>query len=369
MEGTPEIQDLARRLTFVVDDHSTWAMLFNTEALTLGLGHFRTDEWPTDVDDIAATELEPMLSAKTQDSSSAIVWLEGALAYVRIKAGAAKVAVAASDPLNRDTALDEVRRLVRPRPRPPAGPGVPFVIWRCSRYESGEYEERMLSAPSWAEIAANYVDATRDAIEKLTRLGAPGNEHGGAVIWHGVPGTGKTYALRALARAWREWCDIHVVVDAEAMLSTPAYLDDVLDHRAAGDRWRLVALEDTGELLTSDARERAGQGLARLLNATDGILGQDTRALILITTNEPLGRLHPAVSRPGRCLAEVDFLPLPTDQANAWLAERCEARTDRSLTLAEVFELSTDEPRIRRSPERPTIGFTAPLERAPRATG
>jgi len=90
------------------------------------------------------------------------------------------------------------------------------------------------------------------------------------VLWHGEPGTGKTFALRALVRAWRPWCAPHFITDPEDLLSGgSAYLLDVL---TVGDRdgeraWRLVILEDAGELLSVDARAKSGQALSRLLNA------------------------------------------------------------------------------------------------------
>ncbi len=59
------------------------------------------------------------------------------------------------------------------------------------------------------------------------------------------------------------------------------------------ERWRMLVLEDTGELLSIDAKERAGRGLSRLLNAVDGLLGQGSRVLLLITTNEELGASIP----------------------------------------------------------------------------
>src|SRR5580765_1026861 len=85
-------------------------------------------------------------------------------------------------------------------------------------------------------------------------------------------------------------------------------------------KWRLLILEDTGELLAADAKEQAGQGLSRLLNVVDGIIGQGLRVLVLVTTNEPLTRLHPAISRPGRCAAKIEFGPFSAAEAEAWLA-------------------------------------------------
>jgi hypothetical protein len=83
--------------------------------------------------------------------------------------------------------------------------------------------------------------------------------------------------------------------------------------------WRLLVLEDTGELLTPDAKSVIGQGLSRFLNVVDGLIGQGLRVLVLVTTNEELRRLHPAVARPGRCAANIDFEPLGADEAGAWL--------------------------------------------------
>ncbi|MGH3015892.1 MAG: DUF5925 domain-containing protein, partial [Gaiellaceae bacterium] len=104
--------------------------------------------------------------------------------------------------------------------------------------------------------------------------------------------------------------------------------------------WRLLILEDTGELLSADARIQAGQGLSRFLNVVDGLIGQGLRILVLVTTNEEIGRLHPAVARPGRCAAKILFTPIPPEQANAWLAERDhDATVSTPLTLAALYAI------------------------------
>ena len=108
----------------------------------------------------------------------------------------------------------------------------------------------------------------------------------------------------------------------------------------AAPTWRLLILEDTGELLSADARMQAGQGLSRFLNVVDGLIGQGLRILVLVTTNEELGRLHPAISRPGRCASNVLFTRMPVEQANAWLSEReNESTVTEPRTLAELYAL------------------------------
>jgi SpoVK/Ycf46/Vps4 family AAA+-type ATPase len=101
-------------------------------------------------------------------------------------------------------------------------------------------------------------------------------------------------------------------------------------------RWHLLVLEDCDELLHADAKARVGQGLSRLLNLTDGMVGQGLRVVVCITTNEPLARLHPAIRRPGRCLAEIEVPRLDRTAASAWL-DGAASWSATSASLAELF--------------------------------
>ena len=109
--------------------------------------------------------------------------------------------------------------------------------------------------------------------------------------------------------------------------------------------WRGLLLEDTGELLTPDAKAVIGQGLSRFLNVVDGLIGQGLRVLVLVTTNEPIRWLHPAVARPGRCAANIEFVPLTPDEAVAWLERRgVESRVEGSATLASLYATLEGQP-------------------------
>jgi hypothetical protein len=240
---------------------------------------------------------------------------------------------------------------------------------------------RVLSVPAWEEIAANYPDATGRTLARLMSGDLPWRG-GQLILWHGETGTGKTTALRALAREWASWCEPHYITDPEkffgdqadymlaVMLQQEMFFDDEdeagsesglvlggagwaaapppfalmragrLDEVEAAPRWRLLILEDTGELLAADARAKAGQGLSRFLNVVDGLIGQGLRILVLVTTNEEIGRLHPAVARPGRCAANVLFHRIAPEQANAWLRARDhEATVAEPVTLASLYAL------------------------------
>lgn len=230
-----------------------------------------------------------------------------------------------------------------PEPPPPAAgddPHVNIAIWT---HGDDSRAFRRLDVAAWQDIEANYPSSTREAIAPLM---APGYEpgRGQLLVWYGAPGTGKSYALSSLAFAWREWASFTYIADPDALLGDTAYLLEWMTLRDPLDRWRVAILEDTGELFGADAGRRTGQGLARLLNATDGMLAKGSKTLFVITTNEPISHFHQAIVRPGRCASRVEFEALPVEQAKAWLLARGAAKVAKRLTVpatvAELFAMA-----------------------------
>ena len=237
---------------------------------------------------------------------------------------------------------------------------VPARFWWWAQHGPAELA-RMLPSPPWTEIEANYVDATRQRLRALCSWNLQPPSGGRLLLWHGDPGTGKTNAIRSLLGEWRSWAEFQFVTDPEAFLSNPGYLLATIGgprrSRQIGpaNGWRVVVLEDAGEFLAPDARQLKGQALSRLLNVCDGVLGQAMRALVLVTTNEPLGQLHPALARPGRCLAEIDFQRFDRRHIAAWCAARGTTPLDRqAASLAELYAHADGRPV---APPRRVIGF------------
>jgi hypothetical protein len=180
----------------------------------------------------------------------------------------------------------------------------------------------------WGQVRAHYPAAVRSAVDTLATHRPQQTQARRLLLWHGRPGTGKTTAIRALLDAWRDWADGVVVTDPDALMTDGRYLRRVLLD-SDDERWKVLVLEDAESLL----HKGSGAGMARLLNLADGLLGQGLRCLFLITTNEPLGAVHPALVRPGRCLATVEFGLLSASEAAAALGRP----VDRPMSLAEVM--------------------------------
>jgi hypothetical protein len=340
------------------------AMLMKRAAAE-GLHETHTANWPTSVKSLEAVGT-PIARAISHGGESALYEEDGVLFEAQLWGSSFNVTAAGR---TRDDVTRVVERLEKlfPPPDPSSAHEVPVTFWMYTP-QGPRPSWRPIAVPAWEEIESNYATATRDQLATLMSDFQPARG-GQLVLWHGDAGTGKTFALRALAWEWREWCQIHYIVDPDSFFGEHAdYLMSVLleppfpmmvggerygpsvavgmlheieelDAEEEDDRlWRLLVMEDTGELLSADARERTGQGLSRFLNVVDGLIGQGLRVIVLVTTNEEIKKLHPAVARPGRCAANVMFDALSREEASAWLSAHGVDEESRSArTLASLY--------------------------------
>lgn len=331
--------------------------LFLERAVARGFKEMRGDAWPT-AEASLATLGEPLARIEHRRLQSAVYEQDGILYQVTIGGAHLQVVAAAQSTVVLDELFRDLREKFRP-PDPSSAHEVPVTFWTYSPH-GPQPSWRSIGVPSWDEIAPNYSSPTREQLGRIMRGFQPA--HGGQLIlWHGEAGTGKTFALRALAWEWRDWCQFHYIVDPDSFFGQHAdYLMSVLmqptfpmmvsSHGWVGHlgmeseesedekAWRVLLLEDTGELLAADARASLGQGLSRFLNLVDGLIGQGLRVLVLVTTNEEVRRLHPAVARPGRCAANIEFEPLSAEEASSWLEQHGRPPDARGRrTLASLY--------------------------------
>ena len=121
-----------------------------------------------------------------------------------------------------------------------------------------------------------------------------------------------------------------------------------------------LILEDAGEFIAADSRHQYGQALAKLLNLSDGLLGQGQKLLFLITTNEEVRNLHPAIVRHGRCLTNLEFPEFSELEAREWFVSRGNppAPLPSKLTLSDLYAATGSQASIVNVIPSKCAGFT-----------
>lgn len=357
--------------TSVRDADSLPLAKFLAETVGLGYNVIRTDGWPARIHNVDLSTADMLV--KSEYDAYAFYSREGSIAFVSVGYGNATLNVAADTPDHAEEMMTILSEKI-PEFEEQATDKVSVNFWAHGEH-GGQAVIRSLTVPNWADITLNYPEATHEQLSKYINPQFRPERGGQLMLWHGVPGTGKTTALRAMANDWREWCDIHYITDPEKFFGSHAdYMmqilmgtsdineDDypsVLPGRRKREekepRWRLLVLEDCGELLSTDARTLSGQGLSRFLNAVDGLVGQGLRFLVLVTTNEELGELHQAVRRPGRCLTQIEFPKLSQEEVERWYEDKNVAGA--KIKPGTIADLYAEAEHFETKPKEKVVGF------------
>jgi len=171
----------------------------------------------------------------------------------------------------------------------------------------------------------------------------------GLVLFHGQPGTGKTYYIRHLLRqiALARKSVIYIPPNMVDHLTDPAFmtfLTTSVQNLSRNGQSCVLLIEDAEPLLAKRVEGVRIQGVTNLLNMTDGLLNDMLNLQIICTFNVDLRKLDSALLRPGRLLARKEFKPLSVLDANI-LAQRLGIQHNfaEPASLGEIYALLHDK--------------------------
>jgi len=202
------------------------------------------------------------------------------------------------------------------------------------------------------DIGLNYGEAFEKTHNKIVeRLSQDKGK--GLVLLHGKPGTGKTSYIRYLCSV----VDKRVIFIPPYLtenISSPQFVPFLIEHSNS-----ILVIEDAEKIIIDrDSAESSRQGVANILNLTDGILSDCLSIQIIATFNTTREKIDKALLRKGRLIAEHKFDELSVENSNKLLKHlQKDYTTNKPMTLTEIYNFGEEE--YLAQEESRSIGFNS----------
>jgi len=188
----------------------------------------------------------------------------------------------------------------------------------------------------------NYAAPTAQEIINVARWAENPDPYGRITVFAGPPGTGKSFAVRAVITETEnvEW----VIVPPQLVpqLTSPSMIQTIFHEREQDGPLGLI-IEDADALLRQ--REQNDENVVgQLLNLGDGLLGDIADMRLILTTNVERLQIDKALLRPGRLYKFLQFDRLSPQQASKLYTEMTGKTREFHdwITLSEVYCLANE---------------------------
>lgn len=199
-------------------------------------------------------------------------------------------------------------------------------------------------------LSKNYNEDLCTLHQKLIQL-LKQRDKSGLILFHGLPGTGKSTYIRYLIRSINKKV-IFMPPGLAGNLDAPSVANLLITNANT-----VFVIEDAEELLLSRDTNK-NSSISMLLNLTDGLLGETLGIQVIATFNTDLHNIDKALLRKGRLTALYEFKPLSIEKSKLLLQESGikDYFVTQPMTLADIYNTKNEDYQFKSS-TRPQIGF------------
>lgn len=193
------------------------------------------------------------------------------------------------------------------------------------------------------ELDLHYGESFSGFHNKLTELLKSDSK--GLIIFHGQPGTGKTYYIRMLLKDLVKSKKNVLYVPSNFIDSflDPSFITFLSDWILEQNNPTILLLEDAECLVESRDSGVRSLGISNLLNITDGILNDILGTQIILTFNTNLDYIDSALLRPERLLARKEFTNLTKEEATRLIEHlKIEHSPSGDMSLADIYSMKNN---------------------------
>ena len=170
------------------------------------------------------------------------------------------------------------------------------------------------------------------------------DETKGLILFHGTPGTGKTYYIRCLMKDLLQLDKFIIYLPPNMMdfMISPemiSFISQLIMEKNSQHKHCIILLEDAEPLIES-RRNTGGRsdGITNLLNMTDGLLNDMLNVQVIATFNTDLKNIDEALLRPERLIARKEFKKLSKEDSISLAAFlKSKKKIEGECTLAEIY--------------------------------
>ena len=195
----------------------------------------------------------------------------------------------------------------------------------------------------WEELDLHYGKGFQKTYDKIIKSLKEKNK--GLLLFHGDPGTGKTYCIRQIIKDLSLENKTFLYFPTRLMdnLMDPSFISFLVDFVKTEDHELVLIIEDAEAVVQKREDSFGNEGVSNILNLTEGILNDILKIQIICTFNIDMAEIDEALKRNSRMIADIHFSKRSIEEAQKILDYlNLDYKTNKEMSLSDIYTKSQE---------------------------